>query len=70
VSKSIPDYTFTAPEPGDYQIILNTDRPEFGGHNRVNDQLVYTTIYDSKAKAHHLMIYNTNRTALVFERVG
>ena len=70
VNKSIPDYEFAIPEPGDYRIILDTDRPEFGGSGRVNDQLVYTTQYHEADETHHLKIYNTNRTALVFERIG
>lgn len=70
VSNSIPGYKFAVPDPGDYRIILNTDRPEFGGHNRVNDTLVYTTLYQPEDDTHRLMIYNTNRTALVFEQVG
>ena len=70
VSKSIPDYEFAVPEPGDYRIILNTDRPEFGGHNRVNDSLVYTTQFHPVDDTHRLVIYNTNRAALVFERIG
>ena len=68
VSNSIPDYKFPVPHPGDYRIILNTDRKEFGGHGRVDDKLVYTTIFNEEDQTHHLMIYNTNRTALVFER--
>ncbi|MDP1621693.1 MAG: alpha-amylase family glycosyl hydrolase [Bacteroidales bacterium] len=70
VSKSIPDYEFAVPVPGDYRIILNTDRPEFGGHDRVNDKLVYTTLYHPETETHRLIIYNTNRTALVFEQVS
>jgi len=70
VRNSIPDYEFVVPEPGDYRIILNTDRPEFGGHDRVNDSLVHTTLFDPADKSHRLKIYNTNRTALVFERMG
>lgn len=70
ISKSIPDYQFAAPEPGDYRIILNTDRPEFGGHNRVDDQMFYTTVHHASEGTDRLMVYNTNRTALVFERIS
>ena len=67
---SVPDYAFPVPEPGDYRLLLSTDAPQFGGHNRVNDQLTYTTIHHPEDDTHRLMIYNTNRTALVFERIG
>jgi len=69
VANSIPDYEFVVPEPGDYRIILNTDRADLGGHDRVNENLVYTTRFDEANQTHHLMIYNTNRTAQVFERI-
>ncbi|MEI7664000.1 MAG: alpha amylase C-terminal domain-containing protein, partial [Bacteroidota bacterium] len=69
VSNSIPDYEFAVPEPGDYRIILNTDRSDLGGHDRVNEDLVYTTRFEAADETHHLMIYNTNRTAQVFERI-
>jgi 1,4-alpha-glucan branching enzyme len=69
VSNSIPDYKFPVPEPGDYRIILDTDDKEFGGHGRVDNKLVYTTMFNEEDQTHHLMIYNTNRTALVFERI-
>ncbi len=60
---SIQDYQFYVPQNGTYRIILNTDRPEFGGFNRIDDNLDYHAI-DNK-----LSIYLTNRTALVLERV-
>jgi 1,4-alpha-glucan branching enzyme len=69
VSNSVPDYLFQVPEPGDYRIVLNTDRPEFGGHGRIDEKMVYTTRYNGEDSTHHLMIYNTNRTAMVFERI-
>lgn len=69
VSHSVPDYKFPVPDPGDYRIVLDTDRKEFGGHGRVDDTLVYTTQYNDDDQRHYLMIYNTNRTALVFDQV-
>jgi 1,4-alpha-glucan branching enzyme len=69
VSNAIPDYEFTVPMPGDYRIILNSDGAGFGGHNRIDETIVYTTRFDPVHETHHLMIYNTNRTAQVFERI-
>ena len=68
VSSSVPEYRFTVPEPGDYRIILNSDHHRFGGHGRVNDELTYTTVFNPDDQTHQLIIYNPNRTALVFER--
>lgn len=69
-SNSIPDYRFNVPEPGDYRILLNSDSAAFGGPGRVDDTLTYTTLYDETTGTHSLAVYNTNRTALVFGRIG
>ncbi|GJM62323.1 alpha amylase C-terminal domain-containing protein [Persicobacter diffluens] len=61
---AIPAYQFWVPEEGDYKIILSSDDPEYGGFNRVNTKMVYTTNEEQK-----LSIYLTNRTALVFQKV-
>ncbi len=68
VSHSIPDYTFAIPEPGDYRLLLNSDDPQFGGHGRIDGSVIYTTAYNEHEKIHRLSVYNTNRTAQVFER--
>lgn len=66
---SIADYTFPVSEPGTYQIILNSDHPDFGGHGRMDDQATFFTSYNPEENSNKLSIYNTNRTALVFKRV-
>ncbi|MEO6718736.1 MAG: alpha-amylase family glycosyl hydrolase [Ferruginibacter sp.] len=60
---SIFDYKFRAPEQGSYHIILNSDRSEFGGFDRINDSIDYPTDPNQ-----HLSIYMTNRTALVMKK--
>ncbi|MFN6944385.1 MAG: alpha amylase C-terminal domain-containing protein, partial [Cytophagaceae bacterium] len=64
VSNSIFGYKFQAPQKGNYKIILNSDNPEFGGFNRVDNQIEYKTDEDQ-----NLSIYLTNRTALVMKKV-
>ena len=68
--RSIFGYEFYIVEPGHYKIILNSDSPEFGGHNRVDDSRVYTSMYDSLSNKHYLKVYIPNRTALVFKKEG
>jgi 1,4-alpha-glucan branching enzyme len=63
-SASIPDYKFWVPEPGKYQIVLNSDDAAFGGHGRVEPSTEFFTDEEQ-----FLSIYCTNRTALVFQRV-
>ena len=69
INLSIPDYEFMVTEPGDYRIVLNTDDPEFGGHGRIVKETIFITHYHEKEKKHSLKIYNTNRTAVVLERI-
>jgi len=69
INQSLPDYEFFVPDYGDYIIILNSDSPDFGGHNRVDDSIAYTTMYNETEGRHFLKVYIPNRTALVFKRV-
>jgi 1,4-alpha-glucan branching enzyme len=70
ISHSIPGYGFPVPEPGDYRIILNSDNPEFGGMGRINESTIHTTRYFPETGTHMLYIYNTNRTATVYQRIS
>ncbi|HXL55298.1 MAG TPA: alpha amylase C-terminal domain-containing protein, partial [Chitinophagaceae bacterium] len=60
---SIFDYKFWAPEKGTYRIILNSDKREFGGFDRVDDSIDYPTDEDQ-----NLRVYLTNRTALIMKK--
>jgi 1,4-alpha-glucan branching enzyme len=63
---SITSYEFWVPEGGRYRIILNSDAPNYGGFDRIDDTLSYvTTGPEGQAR---LSIYLTNRTALIFQR--
>lgn len=66
---SIPGYEFAVPEPGKYRIILNTDHVNFGGHGRINEEMLYTTRFDEESSTNRLSIYSTNRTAIVLKKV-
>lgn len=63
-SQSIFDYKFHVPAKGRYKIVLNSDKSEFGGFDRIDDTITYSTDDDQQ-----LSIYMTNRTALVFKKV-
>ncbi|MCK4658040.1 MAG: alpha amylase C-terminal domain-containing protein [Phycisphaerae bacterium] len=39
--ESYTDYRFGVPDPTDYQVVLDTDRQEFGGFNRISQGQVY-----------------------------
>ena len=61
---SIFGYKFRTPVDGSYRIILNSDKEEFHGFDRVDDTIDYTTDSDRL-----LSIYLTNRTALVMKKI-
>jgi 1,4-alpha-glucan branching enzyme len=60
---SIFGYQFHAPQKGNYRIILNSDKSEFGGFDRVDETIDYPTDENQK-----LSVYLTNRTALVMKK--
>ncbi|MEE4259813.1 MAG: alpha amylase C-terminal domain-containing protein [Bacteroidales bacterium] len=64
---SIPDYKFPVPKSGAYRLILNSDDVAFGGLGRIDPNTTYISKNDGSGNK--LSIYNTNRTAQVFERV-
>ena len=61
---SIFGYNFRTPVAGSYRIILNSDKKEFDGFDRVDDTIDYPTDSDRV-----LSIYLTNRTALVMKKI-
>ncbi len=63
-SNSVNDFTFPAPEPGKYEIILNSDDRDFGGHNRIDNAIPHFT--NEKGE---LSIYITQRTAIALKKV-
>lgn len=68
INQSLPDYEFYVPESGKYKIILNSDAPKFGGHNRVDDAIEYPTQFNEQEGRHYLKVYVPNRAVLVFKQ--
>ena len=66
--QSYSDYLIPAP-PGKYSTILDSDRTEFGGHQRLDSSQVHFTRPDKDKKTHHLSLYLPSRTAQVLERI-
>ncbi|GAA5481020.1 alpha amylase C-terminal domain-containing protein [Haloferula sargassicola] len=58
---SVPGYQAPVPGKGAYRLVLHTDRPDFGGHDRLDDSISYEVNEDGK-----LTFYTPARTALVF----
>jgi 1,4-alpha-glucan branching enzyme len=68
-SNSVPGYEIRVPQAGNFEIILNSDRKEFGGHGRIDDKIVYSTYQKEDDPNYYLNLYVTNRTGLVIKRV-
>jgi 1,4-alpha-glucan branching enzyme len=68
--QSYSDYRFEAPS-GKYQMLLNSDAPEYGGHNRLAGGQEHKTSFDIVAnrQSHLLSLYLPNRTALILQRI-
>ena len=69
-TKSFTDYPIDVP-PGTYRLVLNTDAPEYGGHDSVQgDQIFQTFDFDDNGTTRHqINIYIPARTGFVLERI-
>lgn len=70
-SKAYDGYGILTP-PGKYNVVLDSDRPEFGGYGNIDDSVEHFTIpdplYDSAGVA-WLKLYLPPRTATVLRRI-
>ena len=72
-SKSLPDYRVGVDVAGEYQIVLDTDWAELGGHGIRDRQATSHTNSNSKGwhgRRTEMMVYLPSRTAAVWRRVG
>lgn len=67
---SIPDYSFYVLEPGAYKVVLCSDNKLFGGHNRLDEEIEYLSVFDEESQSNKLRIYLTNRTAVLLENTS
>lgn len=68
-SQSFPDYKIGIDEPGEYRVVLDLDREEYGGHARVDDaQRVFTSPEPWNDRRNSAMVYIPCRTVIVLAR--
>lgn len=67
-TNSVPDYRFKVPQEGKYQIILNSDKSEYGGYDRIDDQMTYPTV--NLFGETFLSVYLPSRVALVMKKTS
>ncbi len=67
--KSFTDYGITVPQ-GDYGVCLTVDSVKFGGLNRIDEVMTYTTvpIQNEPYAEHQLKLYIPTQTAIVLRR--
>ncbi|MEQ8547048.1 MAG: alpha amylase C-terminal domain-containing protein [Cyclobacteriaceae bacterium] len=66
-TNSVPDYRFKVPDSGQYEIVLNSDKAEFGGYDRIDDEMQYPTV--KLFGECFLSVYLPSRVALVMKKV-
>lgn len=64
-NKSFEGYEVPVNRLGFYKIVFNSDKPEYAGHNRIDDSMLYESKTEEGSKP-FIKMYLTNRTALVF----
>lgn len=69
-TRSFPDYGIPV-APGKYQILLNSDRPEFGGFDRIDQQQLYFArpVGKTPNNGFQLKLYLPNRTGLILKKI-
>jgi len=66
-TQSPTGYFVPVPEEGKYQVVLSTDEPRFGGHDRISTSYVYEAKKQPDGKI-GFMIYLPSRTAVVLKK--
>jgi 1,4-alpha-glucan branching enzyme len=69
-SKSFTDYPIDA-TPGKYRLVLNSDSPEFGGHDIIKGATEYESFsfHDGEHDRNQISIYIPARTGFIIERL-
>jgi 1,4-alpha-glucan branching enzyme len=68
-TNSYTDYRVGVDEPGTYKIVLNSDRPEFGGFSRIDESVeFFTTDFSWNNRRNFTQVYIPSRVALVLAR--
>lgn len=69
-TKSFPDFPLPVLKHGQYQVVFNTDEPEYGGFGRISmDYIYFTNELAERNNMPGFTIYIPSRTALVIKAV-
>lgn len=65
-TESFTNYRIGVDKAGTYQVVLNTDREEFGGHNRIDENCEYVTSgLEWNNRRNFVEVYIPSRVALI-----
>jgi len=64
-SDSYEGFAIPVPSAGDYQVVLHSDAPEFGGFDRIDSSLSYSTHVNQV-----LLLYLPSRVGMVLGKKG
>ncbi|KAH3668256.1 hypothetical protein OGAPHI_002010 [Ogataea philodendri] len=66
-TQSFTDYRVGVEREGTYKIVLNSDRTEFGGHGRIDEEksVFFTTDFPWNNRKNYIQVYLPSRCALV-----
>uniref|UniRef100_A0A8C8RCE2 1,4-alpha-glucan-branching enzyme n=1 Tax=Pelusios castaneus TaxID=367368 RepID=A0A8C8RCE2_9SAUR len=68
--KSYTEYRVGAETPGKYKIVLDSDAPEYGGHQRLDhDTEYFTEQYSHNYRLNSLLVYIPSRVAIVLQNM-
>ncbi|CCK71600.1 1,4-alpha-glucan branching enzyme KNAG_0H01860 [Huiozyma naganishii CBS 8797] len=68
-TNSFTDYRIGVDQPGTYRIVLNSDREEYGGHNRIDENVrFHTSDLEWNNRRNFVQVYIPNRTAIILAR--
>lgn len=69
-SKSYTDYRVGTALPGKFKIVLDSDAPEYGGHQRLDHNTDYfTEAFEHNGRPYSLLVYIPSRVALILQNV-
>lgn len=66
---SYPNFLLPTREAGLYQCVFSSDRPEYGGQGRIDEQYVYTA-KPAFGQGVGFEVYTPSRTVAVFKKIG
>ena len=70
-TRSFESFEFPTSEAGSYKVIFSSDQSQFGGEDRVSQEIVYNTLnLENRANKTGIKIYSPNRTVLVLKKIS